>query len=170
MIPTVTATCAHRLSPAGRAALGSGSMPSRFTARAVVVGDRAGTVVPDAVLDVDDGRISWVGPASDAPPAPGAEVVELPGVLIPGLVNTHSHAPMVLFRGQGEGLPLNRWLREVMWPREELLTPEDVEVAMTAASAEMLSNGVTTSVEMYFHPDRMAAALHRTGARGLITH
>ena len=62
----------------------------------------------------------------------------LPGVLMPGLVNTHSHAPMVLFRGQGEGLPLDRWLREVMWPREARLTPEDVEVAMTAASAEML--------------------------------
>src|SRR5215212_11582606 len=70
----------------------------RFTARAVVVGDRAGTVVPDAVLDVADGEIRWVGPAADAPPAPDADVVELPGVLLPGLVNSHSHAPMVLFR------------------------------------------------------------------------
>ena len=89
-----------------------------------MVGDRAGTVVPDAVLDVDGGRITWVGPASDAPPAPDAETVELPGVLLPGLVNVHSHAPMVLFRGQGEGLPLDRWLQEVMWPREARLTPE----------------------------------------------
>src|SRR5215203_5160729 len=102
----------------------------RFTARAVVVGDRAGTVIPDAVLDVTDGRIDWVGPAVEAPPAADAEVVELPGVLLPGLVNTHSHAPMVLFRGQGEGLPLDRWLQEVMWPREARLTPEDVEDAM----------------------------------------
>src|SRR3954447_7243302 len=145
-------------------------MLQRFTARAVVVGDREGTVIPDAALDVTDGRIGWVGPAAEAPPADDAEVVSLPGVLMPGLVNTHSHAPMVLFRGQGEGLPLDRWLREVMWPREAKLTPEDVEVAMTAASAEMLRHGVTTSVEMYFHPDRMAAAVHRTGARGLITH
>ncbi|MCW2742854.1 MAG: mtaD [Blastococcus sp.] len=143
-------------------------MSHRFTARAVVVGDRAGTVVPDAVLDVEDGRISWVGPASDAPLAPAAELVELPGVLLPGLVNIHSHAPMVLFRGQGEGLPLDRWLQEVMWPREARLTPEDVEVAMTAASAEMLGNGVTTSVEMYFHPERIAAAVSRTGARAVI--
>lgn len=143
-------------------------MPHRFTARAVVVGDRAGTVVPDAVVDVDDGLISWVGPASDAPPADDAEVTELPGVLMPGMVNTHSHAPMVLFRGQGEGLPLERWLREVMWPREARLTADDVEVAMTAASAEMLRNGVTTSVEMYFHPERIAAAVGATGARALI--
>jgi 5-methylthioadenosine/S-adenosylhomocysteine deaminase len=143
-------------------------MAQRFTARAVVVGDRAGTVIPDAVLDVSDGRIDWVGPAAEAPAAPGAEPVALPGVVLPGLVNTHSHAPMVLFRGQGEGLPLDRWLREVMWPREARLTPEDVEVAMTAASAEMLRNGVTTSVEMYFHPERIAAAVGRTGARALI--
>jgi 5-methylthioadenosine/S-adenosylhomocysteine deaminase len=140
----------------------------RFTARAVVVGDRIGTVIPDAVLDVADGRIAWVGPASEAPSADDAELIALPGVLLPGLVNAHSHAPMVLFRGQGEGLPLDRWLKEVMWPREARLTPEDVEVAMTAASAEMLRNGVTTSVEMYFHPERIAEAVRRTGARAII--
>src|SRR5215212_11181205 len=140
----------------------------RFHARAVVVGDRAGTVVPDAVVDVADGEIRWVGAAAEAPEAADAEVVDLPGVLTPGLVNTHSHAPMVLFRGQGEGLPLDRWLHEVMWPREARLTPDDVEVAMTAASAEMLRNGVTTSVEMYLQPERIAAALGRTGARALI--
>jgi 5-methylthioadenosine/S-adenosylhomocysteine deaminase len=143
-------------------------MLQRFTARAVVVGDRAGTVIPDAVLDVTDGRIGWVGPAAEAPPADDAEVVALPGVLMPGLVNTHSHAPMVLFRGQGEGLPLDRWLREVMWPREARLTREDVEAAMTAGSAEMLRNGVTTSVEMYFFPEHIAAAVRRTGARAII--
>ena len=145
-------------------------MVQRFTARAVVVGDRAGTVVPDAVLDVADGVISWVGPAADAPPAPDAQVTALPGVLVPGMVNTHAHSPMVLFRGQGEGLPLDRWLREVMWPREARLTPEDVEVAMTAASAEMLRHGVTTSVEMYFHPEQIAAALRATGGRGVVAN
>lgn len=145
-------------------------MLQRFAARAVVVGDRAGTVVPDAVIDVDDGFIRWVGPAADAPPAGDPPVTRLPGVLTPGLVNTHSHAPMVLFRGQGEGLPLDRWLREVMWPREARLTPEDVGVAMTAASAEMLRHGVTTSVEMYFHPERIAAAVQGTGARAVIAN
>jgi 5-methylthioadenosine/S-adenosylhomocysteine deaminase len=143
-------------------------MRQRFAARAAVVGDRAGTVVPDAVVDVLDGTIEWIGPATDAPPQPGAEEVALPGVLTPGLVNAHSHAPMVLFRGQGEGLPLDRWLQEVMWPREARLTPDDVEVAMTAASAEMLGNGITTSVEMYFQPERIAAAVGVTGARAVI--
>ncbi|MPQ98933.1 amidohydrolase family protein [Modestobacter sp. I12A-02628] len=146
-------------------------MLQRFAARAVVVGDRAGTVVPDAVVDAEDGVLTWVGPAADAPPAAdGAELTRLPGVLVPGMVNTHSHAPMVLFRGQGEGLPLDRWLAEVMWPREARLTPDDVEVAMTAASAEMLRHGVTTSVEMYFHPDRIATAVRATGARAVIAN
>jgi 5-methylthioadenosine/S-adenosylhomocysteine deaminase len=140
----------------------------RFTARAAVVGDRAGTVVPDAVVDVEDGRIHWIGSAAEAPEAPDATRVALPGVLLPGLVNAHSHAPMVLFRGQGEGLPLDRWLGEVMWPREARLTGDDVEAAMTAASAELLRNGVTTSVEMYFSPERIAAAVGRTGARAVI--
>src|SRR3954471_22420273 len=143
-------------------------MSHRFTARAVVVGDRAGTVLSDAVVDVADGLIRWVGPAAEAPDRGDADVVDLPGVLMPGLVNAHSHGPMVLFRGQGEGLPLDRWLQEVMWPREARLTAEDVEVAMTAASAEMLANGVTTSVEMYFHPERIAAAVGTTGARAII--
>src|SRR3954447_8855806 len=143
-------------------------MQQRFTARAVVVGDRAGTVVPDAVVDVADGEIRWVGPAAEAPPPGEAETVALPGVLLPGLVNLHSHAPMVLFRGQAEGLPLDRWLREVIWPREARLTPDDIEVAMTAASVELLRGGVTTSVEMYFHPERIAAAVGATGARALI--
>ena len=143
-------------------------MRLRITARAAVVGDRSGTVVPDAVLDVDDGRITWVGRAEEAPPAENAEITALPGILVPGLVNIHSHAPMVLFRGQGEGLPLERWLREVMWPREARLSADDVEVAMTAASAEMLRNGITTSVEMYFHAERIAAAVGTTGARAVI--
>ncbi|WP_029434138.1 amidohydrolase family protein [Blastococcus sp. URHD0036] len=143
-------------------------MRQRFTARAVVVGDRSGTVVTDAVVDVSDGLVTWVGPAADAPPADDAEQVAVPGVLMPGMVNAHSHAPMVLFRGQGEGLPLERWLHEVMWPREARLTPDDVEVAMTAASAEMLRAGVTTSVEMYFEAERIAAAVGRTGARAVI--
>src|SRR3954452_14171130 len=117
---------------------------------------------------MEGGRIGWVGPAAEAPPVRDADVVALPGVLLPGLVNAHSHAPMVLFRGQGEGLPLERWLREVMWPREARLTADDVGVAMTAASAEMLTHGVTTSVEMYFSPDRIAAAVTASGARAVI--
>ncbi|NIR36588.1 MAG: amidohydrolase, partial [Actinobacteria bacterium] len=51
----------------------------------------------------------------------------------------------MLLRGAGEGLPVERWLREVMWPREGRLTPDDVYWGMTLGAAELLRNGITTS-------------------------
>jgi len=139
----------------------------RYRAGAVVLGDRAGTVFRDAVLDVDDGRIAWVGPAADAPPSDVPET-QLPGLVSPGLVNAHAHSPMTLFRGIGEGLPLDRWLSEVMWPREGRLTADDVRAAMRLASAEMLRSGITTSVEMYMYADAVVDAVHESGARAVV--
>ena len=68
------------------------------------------TVLRDAVVDVTaDGRIAYVGPLAGAPPS-SAPVRALPGVLLPGLVNTHAHTPMMALRGLGGDLPLMRWL------------------------------------------------------------
>src|SRR3712207_477745 len=83
MTPTVNGARYALPRRRGVAALPSDGMRQRFTARAAVVGDRAGTVVPDAVLDVADGEIAWLGPAAEAPPADDADVLELPGVLTP---------------------------------------------------------------------------------------
>ncbi|MBA3524150.1 MAG: amidohydrolase [Geodermatophilaceae bacterium] len=139
----------------------------RYRAGAAVLGDRAGTVIPDVVLDVSDGRIAFVGPAAEAPDS-AAPTTTLPGLIAPGLVNAHGHAPMTLFRGVGEGLPLERWLREVMWPREGRLGADDVRAAMSLASAEMLRHGVTTSVEMYLYGEAVADAVRDSGARALV--
>jgi 5-methylthioadenosine/S-adenosylhomocysteine deaminase len=76
---------------------------------------------------------------------------------------------MTLLRGQGEGLPLTAWLREVIWPREGLITADDVYWGMTLACAELLRFGVTTSVEMYFHDDALAAAVDAAGSRCVVT-
>lgn len=140
---------------------------TRYRAAYAVLGDRAGTVLEDAVLDVEGGTIGWVGSYTDAPPSDAA-TVRLSGLIAPGLVNTHCHSPMTLFRGLGEGLPLPRWLQEVMWPREARLRPADVTAAMRLASAELLRCGVTTSVEMYVYADAVAAAVHETGARAIV--
>lgn len=142
-------------------------MRQRYRAGAMVLGDRAGTVQREAVLDVEDGRITWAGPAAQAPPSDAPETA-LPGLVAPGLVNAHCHSPMTLFRGVGEGLPLDRWLTEVMWPREGRLTAEDVTWAMSLASAEMLRHGVTTSVEMYIHAEAVIEAVRGSGARALV--
>ncbi|MGI8530598.1 MAG: amidohydrolase family protein [Geodermatophilaceae bacterium] len=139
----------------------------RYRAGAVVLGDRAGTVLRDAVLDVAEGRITWIGPVADAPPSNAPET-RLPGLISPGLLNAHCHSPMTLFRGIGEGLPLNRWLSEVMWPREGRLTADDVRAAMRLASAEMLRHGITTSVEMYMYADAVVEAVRESGARAVV--
>ena len=126
--------------------------------------------VTDGAVDVgDDGRIVWCGPARDAPElAPGA-AVHRTGILMPGLIDAHCHTPMVLLRGAGEGLPVDRWLREVMWPRESKLTGDDVRAAMRLGAAELLSNGITTSMEMYFHGQAVAEGATDAGLRCLVT-
>jgi 5-methylthioadenosine/S-adenosylhomocysteine deaminase len=93
----------------------------------------------------------------------------LPGVLLPGLVNTHCHTPMLLLRGMGGDLPLLRWLHEVMWPAEGRLTASDVRAGMVAGCVELLRTGTTTSVEMYFFLDAVIDAVLAVGSRVLLT-
>ncbi len=126
--------------------------------------------VADGAVDVgDDGRITWCGPAADAPDLVPDAGVHRAGILMPSLIDAHCHTPMVLLRGAGEGLPVDRWLREVMWPRESRLAGDDVRAAMRLGAAELLSNGITTSMEMYFHGQAMAEGATDAGLRCLVT-
>src|SRR5690348_17209225 len=140
----------------------------RLRAPVVLPCDPACSVLRDAVVDVEAGRITHVGPAADAPEHPG-ETVDCPGILLPGLVNAHAHSPMTVLRGMGGDLPLLRWLHEVIWPAEARLTPADIEAGMLLGSVEMLRAGVTTSTEMYFHGEQLAAAVLASGARLIAT-
>jgi 5-methylthioadenosine/S-adenosylhomocysteine deaminase len=140
----------------------------RFTAPVVLPCDPACSVLRNAAVDIADGRIIWVGPVAEAPPAPGP-VRALPGLLLPGLINTHCHTPMLLLRGMGGDLPLLRWLHEVMWPAEGRLTASDVRVGMAAGCVELLRTGTTTSVEMYFFTDAVIDAVLAVGTRVLLT-
>jgi 5-methylthioadenosine/S-adenosylhomocysteine deaminase len=89
----------------------------------------------------------------------------LPGILLPGLVNTHAHSPMTLLRGMGGDLPLLRWLHEVIWPAEARMVADDVRAGMLLGCVEMLRAGVTTSAEMYFHGEQVAEAVLAAGNR-----
>lgn len=140
----------------------------RYLADAVVPCDEAMSVHRPGAVDVEDGRISWVGSAAEAP-GPGGEERRLSGVLLPGLVNTHCHSAMTLFRGAAEDIPLDRFLNEVLWPREARLTPDDVYWGMTLACAELLRFGVTTSCEMYFLEEAQVQAVLDAGFRSVIT-
>ena len=128
-----------------------------------------GVIHSPGAVDVKNGRVQWVGSAEAAPRRPDAIVERVEGVMIPGMVNIHCHTPMVLLRGAGEDLPVDRWLHEVMWPREARLTPEDVEMGMAAGAAELLAGGITTSMEMYFHGQAVAAGAARAGLRCVVT-
>jgi 5-methylthioadenosine/S-adenosylhomocysteine deaminase len=141
----------------------------RLTADAVFTVDDADTVLAPGAVEIDAGVISWVGDPWQVPPAAGTEVRELGGVLMPGLVNCHAHSPMTLVRSAGDGLPLERWLSESVWPREAKLSDEDVYWGMALGAAEMLSYGVTTTCEQYRHPRPVTAALLDTGIRAVYT-
>ena len=129
--------------------------------------DGAAQVHSPGQIDIDDqGRVMHAGPCRQT----DCSVIDnVGGLLMPGLVNTHGHAPMVLLRGLGDGLPLERWLTEAIWPTEARLGPGDVEWGMRLAVAEMLLAGVTTTCDMYFDDAAMIQAVLATGGRHLCT-
>jgi 5-methylthioadenosine/S-adenosylhomocysteine deaminase len=89
--------------------------------------------------------------------------------LLPGLINTHSHAPMVYFRGLADDLPLKDWLEHYIWPAEaRWLSPEFVRDATELACLEMLKAGVTTYNDMYLFGDSAAEAARSLGMRAVI--
>lgn len=109
-----------------------------------------------------------IPPTDSAPRAgePATEVVDGRGLLaVPGLVNSHTHSPMVMMRGAAEDLSIEDWFNRRIWPMEVNLTPERVRVGARLACAEMLLAGVTTFVDHYFHADQIAAAAIESGIR-----
>lgn len=143
---------------------------ARYLAGAIVTGDEWGAVYAPGALDVDGGRITWVGSADAAPALPGGVAESrLPGVLVPGFVDTHCHTPMTLFRGASEDVALDRFLSEILWPREAKLTDEDVFMGMALGCAEHLRAGTTTTCEMYVFEDAIVGAVREAGSRCLLT-
>lgn len=116
-------------------------------------------VLTEHAVAVNDGRIVEILPAADARRRyePGV-LVERPGhVLIPGLVNAHTHAAMTLFRGIADDMPLERWLREGIWPVEtRWVSAEMVRDGTRLAIAEMLRSGCTCFSDQYFYPEIVA--------------
>lgn len=141
---------------------------SLISARWVVPVEPAGRVIEDGAVAVRDGRIVAVGPRAELESRFAcAEHSTLPRqVLIPGLVNAHTHAAMSLLRGLADDLPLKRWLQEHIWPAESRwVSPEFVHDGTQLAIAEMLLGGTTCFNDMYFFPDAAARAAQRAGIR-----
>jgi len=126
--------------------------------------------VPGLDVLVKGSRIVAVGPdLGKAPGAKGADVIDASGhIVIPGLVNAHTHAAMTLLRSYADDLPLFEWLTQKIWPVEAKLTPEDVYWGTMLAIVEMVRAGVTTFGDMYFHMEEVARAVRESGVRACL--
>lgn len=89
--------------------------------------------------------------------------------LIPGFVNTHTHAAMTLFRGFGDDMALMPWLEQKIWPNEAKMTDEDVYWGAKLACLEMIKSGTTTFLDMYQRFDATASAVEEMGIRGVLS-
>ena len=120
---------------------------------------------------VSKGRIQAVIDASDAEPVPSADkIVDGRGrmAVLPGFVNAHTHAAMVLLRGMGEDAPLMEWLQKKIWPAEAKLTPEHIYWGTSSSIMEMLATGTTCFTDMYFEMDGVAQAALSSGIRAAL--
>jgi 5-methylthioadenosine/S-adenosylhomocysteine deaminase len=137
----------------------------------VLTMDEALTVIPKGAIVVKGETILSVGPYAELRKRYRAEkVISGRGkVAFPGLINTHTHAAMVYFRGLADDLPLKVWLEEHIWPAEgKWLSPEFVGDAVELACLEMLKAGITLYHDMYFYGDAAAHATKKIGMRAVI--
>jgi 5-methylthioadenosine/S-adenosylhomocysteine deaminase len=112
-------------------------------------------------------RIEEVAPTGGAGGAD--EIIDGAGMLgIPGLIDTHAHVSMGLFRGLAEDVDIATWFNDYIWPLESNLTADDVFWGMQLGLAEMIEAGVTSVADHYFHMDRVAEAVEQAGTRAAL--
>jgi 5-methylthioadenosine/S-adenosylhomocysteine deaminase len=131
----------------------------------------AGQLLEDHSVVVRGDTIEEILPRQEAELKwPRAERVDLPGhVLLPGLINAHTHAPMTLLRGFADDMDLNTWLKDHIWPVENrFVGPGFVRDGTRLAVAEMLRSGTTCFNDMYFFPDATIEACREAGIRASV--
>ncbi|MEU0083787.1 amidohydrolase [Streptomyces sp. NPDC006274] len=120
----------------------------------------------DAAVVVRGGVIDDVTTAAAVAGLAATERIDAGGqIAMPGLINCHTHSPMVALRGIAEDMPVEEWFNDWIWPIESNLTDSVVELGALLACAEMIRGGVTTFADHYFAMDRVAAAVTRSGLR-----
>lgn len=137
----------------------------------IVTMDAANHVIEDGAIAVAGGKIVAVGPTSEISGKYSGKVTWKAGgrIVMPGLVNTHGHAAMTLFRGIADDLPLDRWLKEHIFPAEaKNVSPEFVYDGTLLAALEMIEGGTTTFADMYYFESDAARAVDKAGMRGVL--
>lgn len=137
----------------------------------VVTMDKQMRVIEDGALAVRDNLIVAVGTSTEIARAyVASSVIDARGrIVIPGLINAHTHVPMTLFRGLADDLDLNEWLTRFIFPAEARnVTEEFVRVGTRLGLAEMIRGGTTTYCDMYYFEDAIADETARAGVRGVL--
>ncbi|NHN60339.1 MULTISPECIES: amidohydrolase [Halorussus] len=129
-----------------------------------VLGPDATVERADVVVDSESGDIVAVGDPADVPEADETLDAE-DSLVMPGLVNAHTHAAMTLLRGYADDKELDAWLQEDIWPVEAELTPEDVRAGTDLGLLEMIRSGTTAFADMYFHEEEVVDAVEDAGLR-----
>jgi len=162
------------LAAAAAAAIGQ---PARRAVSIVVAGgtviteNAARQIVSPGSVAVDGADVVEVGaPDAIAAKYQPRETIDARGqIVLPGLVNTHTHAPMVLYRGLADDLALMDWLQKYIFPAEaKTVSPEMVRVGTRLAALEMIESGTTTFADMYYFEEEIARAAFEAGLRGIL--
>jgi len=129
----------------------------------------APVVLQNHDISIKGNMIAAIGPSGTLDVSANATVIDAGGMLaMPGLINTHAHVPMGIFRGLAEDVSLERWFNEFMWPLESNLTAEDVYWGMKLGLVEMIEAGITTVADHYFFMDEAGRAVTEAGTRAVL--
>src|SRR5438874_6881442 len=142
-----------------------------YTAKYVVTLNPQHRIIENGAVAIRSNRIVAVGATTDlAKQYKPTQRIDRPEALImPGLINTHTHAPMSLLRGIADDLRLQDWLEKYIFPAEaKNVTPDFVLWGTRLACLEMMLSGTTTFVDMYYFEDRVAQAAKEAGMRGVL--
>jgi 5-methylthioadenosine/S-adenosylhomocysteine deaminase len=137
----------------------------------VVTLDAGRRVLSPGSIAIDGSSIVAVGtPAEVGQAFKARDTIDATGrVVMPGLINTHTHAPMVLYRGLGDDLALMDWLQKYIFPAEaKTVSPAFVRTGTQLAVLEMIRSGTTTYVDMYYFEEEIARATRQAGLRGIL--
>jgi 5-methylthioadenosine/S-adenosylhomocysteine deaminase len=142
-----------------------------ITNASVIASDAQHRVLNPGSVAIDGARIVMVDAAERvAAQFSGVETIDATGqIVLPGLINTHTHAAMVMFRGLADDLALMDWLQKYIFPAEaKTVSPEFVRLGTRLAALEMIQSGTTTFTDMYYFEEEVARAAKEAGLRGVL--
>jgi 5-methylthioadenosine/S-adenosylhomocysteine deaminase len=134
----------------------------------VITMDGSRRILKNTSIGITDGKITDI---SGDLKREADFVIDAGGkIVMPGLINAHTHLPMTLFRGVADDLPLEKWLNEEIWPIEAQLEAKHVYAGSLLGCLEMILSGTTCFNDMYFFMDKVARSCEEAGIRGCISH